>query len=257
MGRAARSAWREENLIGAHLDPCYTSLMQREDWARLARPFPAPALTWHVVEAESEGQRVRVEPILARAAIVERLDEVMGREGWSNRYIPLGPAGVICELTIASVTKSAVAGASGVPFEAVPTAEAALALAAERFGLRPPAEASVAYWVDADPETRRPLYEPEIQAAEAQADVPRGPAPEAFTASPDVLEASSAIPPTARQDGREVIDRLVDRLRTEGLGADAARIVMGFGGYGRDPDEARELYRRLRELLLEKAAPPP
>lgn len=253
--RASHSACREAYLIGAHPDPCYTSLMQREDWARLARPFPARALTWHVVEAESEGQRVRVEPMLPGVAIVERLDEVVGREGWSNRYLPLGPAAVICELAIASVTKSAVAGGAGVRFQAVPAAEAALASAAERFGLRPLVDASVAYWVDADPETGQPLHEPEVGASDAHSVTPED--PDAFGAAADELATSSDTPPSARQDGREVIDRLVDRLRAEGLGADAARLVMAFGGYGRDPDEARELYRRLRALLLQKAVPAP
>lgn len=285
------SARREEYLIGAHGDPWYTSLMRREDWARLARPFPAPALTWHVVEVETAEQRVRVEPRLDPAAIVDRLDDAVGREGWSNRYLPLGPAAVICELTIASVTKSAVAGGvRGMPFEAGRAADAALSAAAERFGLRPPAEASVAYWVDADPETGQPLHEPEVRdpgapAARreepgASASAPEEPGddsmasvepsvasvepntaavtldePDAFGGAQGGSTAVANPQPSPHQDGREVIDRLMDRLRAEGLGADAARLVMTFGGYGRDPDDARELYRRLRALLLERAAP--
>jgi hypothetical protein len=46
-----------------------------------------------------------------------------------------------------------------------------------------------------------------------------------------------------------MIDRLVERLKDEGQGLAAARLLVRYGGYGKDPDAARELYAQLRELL--------
>ena len=51
-----------------------------------------------------------------------------------------------------------------------------------------------------------------------------------------------------------MIDRLVARLREEGMGAEAARLVTVYGGYGRDASAQRELYAKLRALLVERSA---
>ena len=51
-----------------------------------------------------------------------------------------------------------------------------------------------------------------------------------------------------------MIDRLVDRLKDEGQGLAAARLLVRYGGYGKDPDTARELYAQLRVLLRGEAA---
>ncbi len=58
----------------------------------------------------------------------------------------------------------------------------------------------------------------------------------------------------AKPDGHQVIDRLVERLRQEGLGADAARLVTSYGGYGGDAEASRELYAKLRALLVQRSA---
>ncbi|MEX2501843.1 MAG: hypothetical protein WD336_05675, partial [Trueperaceae bacterium] len=58
----------------------------------------------------------------------------------------------------------------------------------------------------------------------------------------------------ARSEPERMIDRLVERLREEGLGAPAARLVTSYGGYGRDLEERRELYAKLRSLLVERSA---
>lgn len=46
-----------------------------------------------------------------------------------------------------------------------------------------------------------------------------------------------------------MIDRLIERLKAEGQGLAAARILVKHGGYGKDPQAARELYGELRDLL--------
>jgi hypothetical protein len=46
-----------------------------------------------------------------------------------------------------------------------------------------------------------------------------------------------------------MIERLVDRLKEKGLGREAAKLVARH--HGGSADDARELYGRLRALLLE------
>ena len=65
---------------------------------------------------------------------------------------------------------------------------------------------------------------------------------------------AEAPPAEERPEAHQVIDRLVERLRAEGLGAQAARLVVRYGGYGRTPEESRELYGKLRTLLVGKVA---
>ena len=60
--------------------------------------------------------------------------------------------------------------------------------------------------------------------------------------------------PEERPEAHVVIDRLVDRLKAEGLGAQAAKLVVRYGGYGRTAEESRELYGKLRSLLVGKVA---
>ncbi len=65
--------------------------------------------------------------------------------------------------------------------------------------------------------------------------------------------AATDVAPVAKPTGQQMIDRLVERLKGEGQGLAAARLLVKYGGYGKDPEAARELYAQLRELLL--AAP--
>ncbi len=77
-------------------------------WAPLAAPFPAEALRWRVVEMDSVEHRALVAPELDPVAITSRLDEVLGRESWSQRFQAPSPEAIICELEIAGVCKAAV-----------------------------------------------------------------------------------------------------------------------------------------------------
>jgi hypothetical protein len=56
-----------------------------------------------------------------------------------------------------------------------------------------------------------------------------------------------------KPEGQQAIDRLVERLRAEGNGLETARLLVRYGGYGSDPQAARELYGKLRELLARRA----
>ena len=153
---------------------------------------------------------------------------------------------------------------------------AAWTAAAEAFGVALPVVVLDDGWVDADPESGEGLHLPEHAAppdAGAGArpashdDASASPAP---SRPPSQAPSADAAPArdaaggqgapseqggeAAKPDGHQVIDRLVERLRQEGLGAEAARLVTSYGGYGRDPETSRELYTKLRALLVQRSA---
>jgi len=228
--------------------------MRRDEWARLAAPFPAPALAWCVAKLDREAGTALLEPVVAEEAVTERLDETVGAEGWSKRLLPLGLDAVVCELELLGVRKSASASAFGGVFDMVRVSAWACGRAASLFGLRP---AAAGGWVDFDAEAGEPLYLPEPAEDAPADDAPGASEPPATGPMSEPAQADgdeAGLDGAARSEGQQVIERLVERLKHEGLGREAARLVVEFGGYGRTPEEARELYRRLRELLLEKGA---
>lgn len=240
--------------------------MRRDEWARLAAPFPAHALDWHVVRIDREESIALVEPVVGREALVARLDDTLGVDGWSVRFLPAGTDALVCELGLLGVTKSALARSFHDLLGMGRVEAFALGRAARLLGLRPPAARSA--WVDIDLESGEVLAVPEAESqdldgfgtgdgrvqgvdsrdgAGATAAAAQEPAPPAAVPS----EPESGL---ARSQGQQAIERLVDRLRAEGRGTRAAALIVEHGGYGRSPEEARELYRKLRELLLEKGA---
>lgn len=209
-----------------HLPPWYTSSVQRQVWHHLTAPFNDAALEWRVLEVA--GERARLRPQLRYAAVLERLRRYLEPEQWSLRY-RRGPQGsLIAELTLCGVTRAAVVGTRQRALPPEVAAQDALVYAAELFGLLPPADPAVAYWVDYDPEAQQPLYEPSRPAAPPA--TPEKPA------------------------GQQAIDRLVDRLRQSGRGLEAAKLINRYGGYGSNPQLARELYGALRALLRDELA---
>jgi len=217
-------------------------------WALLSEPFSRAATAWRVVEVADDLQSARLERFITAEAIAARLDDAVGAGRWSYQLLPLGERALVCNLTVDGAGRSAVASAiaAPVPLDADDLAARALAAAAALFGMRAAAGSapSSPAWVDFDAERGTPLYLPEDEDA-GPADVVGVTAPER---SP-VLERSEAPGGGAKPAGHEVIERLLDRLREEGLGKEAARLVVTHGGYGRDQAEARELYGKLRALL--------
>lgn len=254
--------------------------MQGAEWARLSRPFSPEAFGWYVVEIAADREQVRLSPYLTTQALAARLDAELGVGGWSFTLAPL-PRAVICNLTIAGVTRAAVATAEVEPLppaatpapvpssdptaspDATVLAELALSRCAVLFGIAVPAAADDG-WVDADVEAGEALFTPALVYADDHhsvgeptaattapiADGGSGeqPAPAALAAPVDSGEAEGR----GRANGHQVIDRLLERLRAEGLGKAAAQLVVEHHGYGRTPEEARVLYGKLRGLLLEK-----
>lgn len=221
-------------------------------------------ITWRVQEVAGDGQSARVVPQLRAEAVVARLDEVAGRQGWTVRYSPFG-IGVGCELVFDGIAKSAIvepARRGEGPEECGGTA---LARAAELFGLLPPVDGNESYWVDYDPDEDVALIpDPgELESARSEgagtARVPTAVPPVVAAAAPADAPADAPIATAGEQaepvkpEGQQAIDRLVERLKAEGSGLEAARLLVKYGGYGSDPQAARELYGKLRELLARRA----
>ena len=237
--------------------------MGQDTWTNLAQPFPESALEWRVVRLDDEGLRAEARPQLRVDAVLRRLDDTVGVAGWSNTLTSLGsPASpqevlaLACTLTVEGVSKSA-AASLGPGADASTLADDALVHAAERFRMLPPADLTLSYWVDYDRENQTMLYEPSAQpvgvSAATSADaVDVGTSEAAATPStPEVAAAplSAPSPPKPKPAGQQAIDRLVERLKAEGQGLEVAKLVIAYDGYGTDPNAARELYAKLRELL--------
>ncbi len=181
----------------------------------------------------------------------------------------------------------ALAGAdgSGSLSAADATTGAAWTAAAAAFGATVPIEVLDDGWVDADPESGEGLHPPEHGAASegraprqdgtgratghggagspptrptsppaAPSRAPQGSGATGSGATDSDATGSSGAEIADKPDGHQVIDRLVERLREEGLGADAARLVTSYGGYGGDAESSRELYAKLRALLVQRSA---
>lgn len=233
--------------------------MSADPWSRLAAPFPVSALAWHAVAGSGDGARLRLAPHLPEAAVRERLDAVVGPANWGVRLAAWGEGGLIAELTVAGATRAAAIrtpvagrGSDGTtpPPDAAEAGAAAVSAAAAAFAMLPPVVLLSDGWVDADPETGEALHLPATRAREVPASAAGG-TPSVEAAAPDA-DAGSA--PGAKPEAQKVIDRLVERLREEGLGAEAAKLVTSYGGYGSDVERSRELYARLRSLLIERSS---
>lgn len=225
-----------------------------------------------VAEVEPGADRARLEPAWAPSAVTQRLDTELGIQGWSFTITAAGGMGVACALTLDQTTRSAVAGSRQAGPSLEQLADLAFARCARQFGIAPPvATEHETYWVDFDPDTGEALYEPEPVPAQRHGEtVPAvaeasgfGGALSADAAAP----ASGRIPapdgatdeaPEASREAREassealaMIERLIDRLKADGLGKEAARLVATH--HGATAEQARELYGRLRALLKKEA----
>lgn len=203
-------------------------------------------------------------PYAAPEALMLRFDSVCGKGGWSFDLAPLGSDALVANLSLLGTTRAAVVKVGPAP--APQAADLALANCAAMFGLGLPfAAEDESYWVEFDPEAGEPLYLPEPVALEAEAPEPamrpvtRAPSTQGAPAlaapvAPmnDVAVATPAV--AATNAGHEVIERLLERLKDEGMGKEAARLVVRYNGYGRTAEESRELYGRLRSLLMNSGA---
>jgi hypothetical protein len=146
---------------------------------------------------------------------------------------------VSCELTIGTVTKSAIAESRHV--DKSTASRDAFVYAAELFGLVPPVSRTESYHVDYDPETKTLLFEPEVTSSATRSQLQ-----ERVSSPTQPLEE-----PSVKSAGQQAIDKLVERLEGQGMGKEVAKLIVNYGGYGQNPEAARELYSKLRALLVE------
>ena len=194
--------------------------MDEDVWLRLAEPFPEEEIRWRVEALSKDKRRALVVPYVDVRAVLDRLDEAVGPEGWRDAYELLtqgeGFYAVKCRLTVLGVTKEDVG--EGETLKAA--FSDALKRAAVKFGVGRHLYRMEKVWVDYDEKSGR------------------------------------FVPPGVRQgagkpEAHELIDRLVERLKLAGKGREAARLIARYGGYGRTPEETKRLYGELRALLRE------
>jgi hypothetical protein len=74
-------------------------------WAALSRPFSFDAVHIKVQATNREKTRGLIVPYIDARAVMDRLDEVVGPDGWSDSYTPLEGGAVRCSLRIGKAIK--------------------------------------------------------------------------------------------------------------------------------------------------------
>lgn len=219
-------------------------------WDMLSEPFSPEELQWRVEALSKDKRRALVAPYVSHKAVLDRLDEVVGVQGWQDSYevlqAPAQPAGlyaVKCRLTIMDIYKEDVG--EGDSLKAA-FAEA-LVRAAVKFGVGRFLVGLEQQWVDYDPASGK--FGPPNLAGVAD-----GYSKPTLEAQPQQGPVSPPTASEAKPEPQELIDRLIERLKHAGLGKQAALIVMKYGGYGKHPEETRKLYGELRALLKGQAS---
>jgi len=74
-------------------------------WARLRAPFPAADIEWRVGSTTSDKSKGLALAYITARAVMDRLDEVAGQDGWTDSYRPVDRAtatskGWICRLEV-------------------------------------------------------------------------------------------------------------------------------------------------------------
>ena len=203
-------------------------------WQYLVADFPQEAIEWRIVKLSEDNSQAMVRPQLYYQAVVDRLDGI-GLRAWSNRFIAIADRTIIAEIEIDKTVKSQILSLDNPLLDSTIIAQDAFVQAAEGFGIKTNIEAKD-YWVDYDPVTKTIIFEPEIAMK------PTMPSKAVENIKQDKSET------------KEVIDRLVERLGSEGLGLEAAKLLTEHGGYGDNSESAKLLYGKLRSLLLAKTA---
>jgi hypothetical protein len=191
------------------------------DWDKLAEPFGEDQLEWR---SEQRRGKTWTVPYPKQEALIERLEQHFGPYSWQDSYELLlqSPFTVKARLSLQIDGLGLVSREDVGSGESFPEALAhAFQRAALKFGL----------------------------GRELQAD-----AQEADGAN---MLPSAAQPPQqleeAKPEAHKHIDALMEQLKAQGLGKEAAKAVMKYGGYGKSVDQSRQLFVELRAMLKERA----
>jgi hypothetical protein len=189
------------------------------EWDKLAEPFAEDQLDWRV-EKRSSGKTFTV-PYPKQEALIERIEQHFGPYSWQDSYELL----MQTPITVKARLSLHIDGLGMVSREDVGTGESfpealahAFQRAALKFGLG------------------RELQEGAQEGVEASE-----PPSTTFQAPQEAEEV--------KPDAHKHIDALMEQLKAQGMGKEAAKAVMRYGGYGKNLDESRQLFVELRNLL--------
>jgi hypothetical protein len=225
--------------------------MDAETLLHINQAFDPEQLVWRVVELADDEHHARVRPQLDMLAVRARLNTVLTPVGWSYRFDPVNGA-ISCTLSLGELSRAALVSLnSPVPLDTNTRAHDAFVYAAEGFGMLPPADTAAQYWVEFDAEQRTILYEPELlpnsTLPELATPLPTETTPEQVITDSKPLTESK---PVVKSEGQQAIDKVMERLKAQGQGLEAAKLAIIYNGYGDNPDMAREFYGKLRDLLM-------
>ncbi|ADV66708.1 hypothetical protein [Deinococcus maricopensis] len=180
---------------------------------------------------ETRTGQARVLPTLNSHASFEALNSHLGQD-WSLTWHVEGttPPVVRCRLDLAGVARDGLAQGHALH----DARELALTDALHAFGLAPHLRAEP-QWAEYDPEDG-------VNASDLILDAPPPAAPATLPSEP---------PRDPQMDrARKHLDDLMEQLRAGGLGKEAALVVARHGGgYGKDLEESRAIYKELQGLL--------
>lgn len=246
--------------------------MNSDGWDSLAQPFPPGEVQWRVETLSRDKRRALVVPYVDARTVLDRLDEVLGSEGWQDSYQVLlaegGNYAVKCRLSLVMPHSGPASAGTQLEVSKEDVGEGdslkaafsdALKRAAVKFGIGRYLYRLDKQWVDYDPESEA-FEAPRLEGGRAVAGSPslepREPVREQTQeANPGSTPPSPPQPgthppsPQSKPEPQELIDRLMERLKESGMGKQAAQVITKYGGYGKTPDETRRLYGELRALL--------
>lgn len=163
--------------------------------ARLSAPFPPAVIGWKPQMVK--GNRALVAAYIDARDVMDRLDEVLGTDGWEDEYTPLPDGNVLCRLTLhfpgRSVVKCDVGGESDQP-DAGDKAKAAVSDALKRAAVKAGVGRYLyrlpTQWVDYDPTKKQITQTPQLPPSAVP--TPAGPAPARKAEPASSLPASGA-----------------------------------------------------------------
>lgn len=174
----------------------------REIQAALAAPFDPSEVFWKPQTVSKAGNQALAAAYIDARVVMDRLDEVMGIDGWHDEYTPLPEGGAICRLSLRIngewITKEDVGGESKQPDEGDREKSAfsnSLKRAAVKWGIGRYLYRLPKQWCDYDPQKKKFISTPRLPAwaLPTATDVqPSEPAPKASTPARSHLPASGA-----------------------------------------------------------------
>lgn len=191
------------------------------DWDKFAEPFAEDQIEWRSENLGTHSKTWMV-PYPKQEALIERLEQHFGPYSWQDSYELL----LHSPITVKARLSLQVDGLGLVSREDIgtgPNFPEAMAHAFQRAALK--------FGLGRELQADARAVEPEDQ-----------PAPGDTSVSPPPQEE-------VKPEAHKHIDALMEQLKAQGMGKEAAKAVMKYGGYGKTVDESRQLFVELRNML--------